>query len=138
MVSHCFWADDSTVLGYMRGPNNKDAYWLIDIESGSFEHFANGALDKYGDGHSHVVGDWFITDTYPDKARMQYLKLCNWKTGEIKNLGEFFHGFNYSGETRCDLHPRMSSDGQYVLFDSVFSGKRQLYRMDLNKRTSVN
>ncbi|MEZ9976645.1 glycosyl transferase [Vibrio breoganii] len=129
MVSHCFWADDKTILGYLRGPNDKDAYWLIDIESGEFEHFAGGKLDKYGDGHPHVVGDWFITDTYPDKARMQYLILCNWKTGEVKGLGEFFHGFGYNGETRCDLHPRMSNDGKYIYFDSVFSGKRHLYRM---------
>lgn len=132
MVSHCFWADDSTILGYLRGPGEKDAYWLIDIHTGNMTHFANGILDSYGDGHPHVVGDWFITDTYPDKARMQYLMLCNWKTGEVKRLGEFFHGFNFNGETRCDLHPRMSPDGNSVFFDSVFSGKRQLYRISLN------
>ncbi|KIF50394.1 glycosyl transferase [Vibrio owensii CAIM 1854 = LMG 25443] len=132
MVSHCFWADDSTILGYLRGPGEKDAYWLIDIHTGNMTHFANGVLDSYGDGHPHVVGDWFITDTYPDKARMQYLMLCNWKTGEVKHLGEFFHGFNFNGETRCDLHPRMSPDGNSVFFDSVFSGKRQLYRISLN------
>lgn len=132
MVSHCFWADDSTILGYLRGPGEKDAYWLIDIHTGNMTHFANGVLDSYGDGHPHVVGDWFITDTYPDKARMQYLMLCNWKTGEVKRLGEFFHGFNFNGETRCDLHPRMSPDGNSVFFDSVFSGKRQLYRISLN------
>ncbi|MDW1886837.1 glycosyl transferase [Vibrio sp. Vb2131] len=132
MVSHCFWADDSTILGYLRGPGEKDAYWLIDIHTGNMTHFANGVLDSYGDGHPHVVGDWFITDTYPDKARMQYLMLCNWKTGEVKRLGEFFHGFNFNGETRCDLHPRMSPDGNSVFFDSVFSGKRQLYHISLN------
>jgi hypothetical protein len=131
MVSHCFWANESTVLGYLRGPNGKDAYWLINVDTGEFTHYANGALDKYGDGHPHVVGDWFITDTYPDKARMQYLLLCNWKTGEIKQIGEFFHGFNFSGESRCDLHPRLSADGKNVFFDSVFSGKRQLYSMEL-------
>lgn len=133
MVSHCFWADESTVLGYLRGPNGKDAYWLIDVDSGEFTHYANGALDRYGDGHPHVVGDWFITDTYPDKARMQYLLLCNWRTGEVKQIGEFFHGFNFSGETRCDLHPRLSEDGKTVFFDSVFSGKRQLYSMELTQ-----
>ncbi|MGF1793909.1 glycosyl transferase [Photobacterium profundum] len=133
MVSHCFWADESTVLGYLRGPNGKDTYWLIDVDSGEFTHYANGALDQYGDGHPHVVGDWFITDTYPDKARMQYLLLCNWKTGEVKQIGEFFHGFNFNGETRCDLHPRLSKDGKTVFFDSVFSGKRQLYSMELSE-----
>jgi hypothetical protein len=129
MVSHYFWVDDKTLLCYMRGPGKKDAYWLVDIDSVSFEHFAG--LDGLGDGHPHVHGDWFIADTYPNKSRMQQLNLINWKTGEVKNLGEFFHGFEFKGETRCDLHPRFSPCGKKVYFDSVFSGKRRLYKMDL-------
>jgi hypothetical protein len=130
MVSHCFWADDKTILGYMRGPEYKDSYWLVDVETAEFKRLT--CLDGLGDGHPHVVGDWFVTDTYPDKARMQHLFLVNWKTGEKKKLGEFFHGFEYSGETRCDLHPRLSKDGKTVFFDSVFDGKRRLYKMDLS------
>lgn len=132
MVSHCFWADDKTVVGYLRGPEGKDGYWLVDIESGQFTALAHEQLSGYGDGHPHVVGDWFVTDTYPDKARMQHLILCNWKTGEVKEIGEFFHSFDYSGETRCDLHPRLSIDGKTVFFDSVFSGQRQLYKMEIS------
>jgi hypothetical protein len=131
MVSHCFWADEKTIIGFLRGPCSRDAYWLINTETGEFSHFANGALDAYGDGHPHVQGDWFVTDTYPDKARMQRLILANWKTGEFRELGEFFHGFDFSGETRCDLHPRLSPCGKKVFFDSVFDGTRKLYMMDL-------
>ena len=130
MVSHCHWADGNTILGYMRGPGDKDAFWIIDAVSGSFTHFP--ALDGLGDGHPNVHGDWFVVDTYPDKARMQHLNLVNWKTGEVKKLGEFFHGFKYHGETRCDLHPRFSACGKKVYFDSVFSGKRKLYAMELD------
>jgi hypothetical protein len=129
MVSHCFWLDDRTLLGYLTGPKNKDAYWLVDVQTGVFRHFP--ALDRLGDGHPHVCGDYFVTDTYPDKARMQHLNLVNWKTGEVIRLGEFFHDFEYDGETRCDLHPRFSCCGNKVYFDSVFSGKRKLYEMDL-------
>lgn len=132
MVSHCFWADDNTVLGYMRGPGDKDAYWLLNVNTGEFTQFGAGQLEQYGDGHPHVYGDWFITDTYPNKARMQHLILCNLKTAEVKELGEFFHGFEFEGESRCDLHPRFSMDGKKVFFDSVFTGKRQLYSMDVN------
>lgn len=131
MVSHCFWADDQTILGFMRGPGGRDGYWLIDLKTGNFTPFAQDKLAPYGDGHPHVCADWFVTDTYPDKARMQHLLLCNWKTGEVKEIGEFFHGFDYAGECRCDLHPRFAPDGQSVYFDSVFSGKRKLYRMDI-------
>lgn len=132
MVSHCFWADLNTVLGYMRGPNGKDGYWLVNVNTGEFKPLLQDKLAPYGDGHPHVHGDWFVTDTYPDKARMQHLLLCNWKTGQVKEIGEFFHGFEFQGECRCDLHPRFSPDGRSVYFDSVFSGKRLLYRMELD------
>lgn len=131
MVSHCFWADNDTVLGFLRGPNGKDGYWLVNVKTGEFSALPCFELEKFGDGHPHVYGDWFITDTYPDKARMQCLLLCNWKTGQVQQVGEFFHGFEFSGESRCDLHPRLSRDGKSVYFDSVFSGKRLLYKMDL-------
>ena len=131
MVSHCFWVDENTILGYLRGPKNRDGYYIINIVSNSFEHVAKGVFDAYGDGHPHVFSDWFVTDTYPDKSRMQYLLLCNWKTGEFKLLGEFFHDIPYDGETRCDLHPRFSLDGKSIYFDSVFEGNRKLYRMDV-------
>lgn len=131
MVSHCCWVDSKTILGYLRGPEGKDGYWLIDTETKDFKPFAHKELALYGDGHPHAFGDYFVTDTYPDKARMQYLLLCNLKTGEVDRIGEFFHGFEYAGESRCDLHPRFSPDGSAVFFDSVFSGKRQLYRMEL-------
>jgi glycosyltransferase involved in cell wall biosynthesis len=131
MVSHYCWIDETTILGYLRGSKKRNGYFLINVISGKFVSVAKGALDNYGDGHPHVYGDWFVTDTYPDKARMQYLLLCNWKTGDIKKLGEFFHGFKYRGESRCDLHPRFSPDGKNIFFDSVFEGKRKLYKMDL-------
>lgn len=130
MVSHCSWADEHTIVGYLRGPGSRDAYWIIDLQASRFTRFAQGALDKYGDGHPHVHGDWFVTDTYPDRARMQHLIMANWKTGEARKLGEFFHGFEYDGETRCDLHPRFSPDGKSIFFDSVFDGRRRLYRLD--------
>ena len=131
MVSHCFWADNNTVLGYMRGPQGVDGYWLLNVDSVEFKAFEHGKLSQYGDGHPHVSGDWFITDTYPDKSRMQHLILCNWKTGEVREIGEFFHGFQFQGESRCDLHPRFSKDGKTVFFDSVFTGERKLYSMDI-------
>jgi hypothetical protein len=131
MVSHCFWINETTVFGYLRGPDGVDGYHFIDAVSGRFSRISNQALEGYGDGHPHVRGDWFVTDTYPDKARMQHLLLGNWKTGELRELGEFFHGFAYGGEARCDLHPRFSARGDRVFFDSVFGGKRKLCAMEV-------
>jgi hypothetical protein len=63
---------------------------------------------------------------------MQHLTLNNLETGKSINLGEFFHGFKYYGETRCDLHPRFSHDGKSVFVDTVFEGQRKLKQIDIS------
>ncbi|WP_319536015.1 glycosyl transferase [uncultured Vibrio sp.] len=133
MVSHCAWLNNTQVIGYLRGNDGEDGYWVIDIETGTMDPYLQTELDSYGDGHPTVGLNSFITDTYPDKSRMQTLMKVDLQDGKVEKLGEFFHGFKFDGETRCDLHPRMSHCNRFVFFDSVFSGKRQLYRMELPK-----
>jgi hypothetical protein len=133
MISHCAWADDATIIGYMRGPEGVERYWLVDVGTGQMRAVAGGALDRFGDGHPSVHGDWFVTDTYPDRGSRQTLLLANWKTGAWTTLGHFFHPLDLEGEMRCDLHPRWSPAGERVYFDSAFSGQRELYVMELEK-----
>lgn len=45
---------------------------------------------------------------------MQHLYLYHIKTCELFPLLELYHGLKYTGECRCDLHPRFSKDGRYV------------------------
>lgn len=131
MVSHSFWIDNETIISYLRGPSGADSYWRINLNDGSFE--ALPWLTAFGDGHPHVVGRRLITDCYPDKSRMQSLLSVNLDSGEVDCIGEFFHGFSYKKESRCDLHPRLSRCGKRIYFDSVFSGKRKLYEAPFPK-----
>ncbi|MCR4081611.1 hypothetical protein [Providencia stuartii] len=133
MVSHCFWYNDNTILAYLRSTNGKDSYWLIDINSGNYTGFEPWCNKIRGDGHPSVLNNLVITDTYPDKSRMQSLYLSPKNSNLEYKLGEFFHGFDFNGETRCDLHPRFSLCGNYIFFDSVFSGKRTLYYINITK-----
>ena len=64
---------------------------------------------------------------------MKELFLYNYENKDLLKLGEFLESLDFYGETRCDLHPRFSSDGKKVFFDSVHNGKRGLYMMDLKK-----
>ncbi len=126
MVSHYTWLDNDNILAYLRGPDYSDGYWKVNLSNLKFDRYLSGNLDKYGDGHPHSNDNWMVTDTYPDKSRMQHLLLVNSKEGSVEQLAELKHGFEFSGETRCDLHPRLSLDGCLVFFDTVYSGKRKL------------
>jgi len=133
MVSHCFWIDDTSLLCFLRGPTGRDGYHRVDVQTGQIDPVFDKALGSLGDGHPHVRGDWFVTDTYPDKRRMQHLLCGNLVTGRVNHLGRFGHSFRYGGEARCDLHPRISGDGRWVFFDSVCSGRRRLHFLELDR-----
>jgi hypothetical protein len=131
MVSHCFWRDDNHIFGFLRDHTYGDKYYMINIDTGEKSIVGKGLIDCFGDGHPHINGDVVIFDTYPNKARMKELYLYNIPLNNLRKLGEFYEGFEYHGETRCDLHPRLSLDGKKVYFDSVHSGKRQLCSLDI-------
>jgi hypothetical protein len=53
-------------------------------------------------------------------------------TGRRVALGHFHSPPEYTGEWRCDTHPRFSHDGKKVLIDSPHGGNgRQMYLIDV-------
>lgn len=131
MVSHCFWYDDKHIFAYLRDASIGDKYYMINIDSLKKELVGKDIIDKFGDGHPNISGNKVIFDTYPDKSRMKSLYLYNYDDKNLEKLGEFLESFSFYGETRCDLHPRFSYDAKKIFFDSVHTGKRQLYMLDL-------
>jgi len=131
MVSHYCWLDDCNVLAYLRGPDKIDGYYVISIDGTKFERIMNNSLISKGDGHPTIIKDGFIADTYPDHRRMQYLIKYSFKNNRVEDIAELYHGFKFSGESRCDLHPRYSDNIKKLYFDSVFSGKRRLCCINL-------
>lgn len=132
MVSHCFWRGDNHIFGFLRDCTHGDKYYMINIDTGEKNVVGKGLIDCFGDGHPHINGDFAIFDTYPNKSRMKGLYLYNFPLNSLCKIGEFYEGFEYHGEMRCDLHPRLSLDGKKVFFDSVHSGARQLYSLDIS------
>lgn len=130
MVSHCCWDGNDKIFAYLKGDDGTVGYWHIDLVSGVQKHFFNDVLLSIGDGHPSIKNGWLLTDSYPDRARMQHLVAVHLKSGKVIKLGEFFHGLEFYEQGRCDLHPRFSFDGSKVFFDSVYSGKRRLYSID--------
>jgi Tol biopolymer transport system component len=85
-------------------------------------------------GHNtYLPGNrWILNDTYPDKERLQHPYLFDTRTGRRRALGHFLSPREYSGEWRCDTHPRFSPNGRMVTIDSPHSGGRQIYLIDIS------
>lgn len=134
MVSHMCWVDNETLFGYLRH-QGVDGFYFIDLNTGDIKPCkALNSLNN-GDGHPSCFNDWIVIDTYPDKSRMQHLTMYNIKTKEVIPLIEVLHPLKYMNESRCDLHPRFSPNGERIYFDTVFTGKRRLAFIDVSEIT---
>lgn len=133
MVSHCCWLNNNLILGYLRC-HGEDGFFEIDIQTGISKKNRNMSDLDMGDGHPSVNDKYIAFDTYPDKSRMQHLFLINRENGEPQEIAEMAHPVKFMDECRCDLHPRFSSDGQRLYFDTVMNGKRQLAYIDITNK----
>jgi hypothetical protein len=135
-VSHYTWKSEKELLVTILYPNKTTKYQLYCAVPRQYAIVGENILTE--DGHpSYSLGcSLLLTDTYPDVYSEQDLLLYSQEKGLIE-LGRFFHPLNsrfkFSGETRCDLHPRWDRNGHYVCFDSAYAGKRSLYIMNIEK-----
>ena len=111
-VSHYAWKDDHTVIVFAKIPGTSEqGLMLYDLESGFSARFAEGLISH--DGHpSFIDHDHLLYDTYPDRYRNQHLLVYDLARSTRREIGSFYRPWKYTGEVRCDLHPRYSSKHQ--------------------------
>lgn len=134
MVSHYSWMDDERLIAFARTPDGQDRYCIVNIHDGYVCSPGEGSMSRFGDGHPTCSPDgrWFVTDSYPDRARMQRLLLWNIESEQLIEVGEFLSPLSFEDFVRCDLHPRWSPDGKLISVDSAFSGERRSYVLDVS------
>ncbi|MDE0481132.1 MAG: hypothetical protein OXI67_01015 [Candidatus Poribacteria bacterium] len=130
-VSHFDWKTPTKILV---SSDRVDEMGFVEFSDGmqNFKPLGRGVLPN--DGHASFSPDrqWLLCDTYPrGSARLAELMLYDIAENRKIVLGEFHHNEQFSGDIRCDLHPRWSSDGKTITFDSVHEGSRQIYCIDL-------
>jgi hypothetical protein len=131
-VSHYDWQDDDRILIWAREDGAPGHFWLVDVGSAARRIIGGGVLAE--DGHATFAPDrrWLLNDTYPDRHDMRTLMLYRWPDGPRVDLARLWSPKSrWWGEIRCDLHPRWSRDGTKVCIDSVHSGERQMYVLDV-------
>lgn len=130
MVSHCFWKNEEEILAFENKHSGGPGYYLMQDKSQTYTHL----WTRYdNDGHPSYSPDrqWVVTDSYPNRARIADIKLLRDTEEDGRVIARVFAPFRYDNDTRCDLHPRWSRDGQKICFDSVFEGHRGLYVVEL-------
>jgi hypothetical protein len=131
MVSHCCWYDNNIVFGYLRDSSYGDSFYRINTKNLSIELISEKLIGM-GDGHLSILNNKMVFDSYPDRSRMKHLYIYNLIENSVTQIGEFLEPLKYFGETRCDLHPRWSYNGNRVYFDSTHTGERKLYSVILS------
>lgn len=127
-VSHCCWKNNQEILSYLSKKDGGKGYYLMKDKSQEFNRCWSSLVM---DGHPTYSydGSKVVTDTYPDRRRIQSLYVMTGK--RVKRIARVFSPFKYGGDTRCDLHPRWSKDGKRICFDASFGGKRSVCVADV-------
>ena len=133
-TSHFIWRDPQHILAWSWHASHKEAFYLFeDREGGRIEVVGKQKMPE--NGHcTYLPGNrWILNDTYPDRQRKQHVYLYNVAEDRRVPLGHFYSPKEYSGEWRCDTHPRFSPDGRSVVIDSPHTPDgRQLHLIDIS------
>jgi hypothetical protein len=132
-TSHFIWRDPAQILAWAKHPSHGERFYLYKDKTDQVEVIGKDVMTR--NGHcTYLPGNkWILNDTYPDSERLQHLYLFEVATGRRVALGAYRSDPAYTGEWRCDLHPRFSPDGTKVTIDSPHGGNgRQIYLLDVS------
>jgi hypothetical protein len=130
-TSHFIWRRGTHVMAWANHPSHGHKFYIYKDRSEEVDVIGPDVMTV--NGHNTYLRDyrWILNDTYPDKDRLQHPYLYDTETGKRYPLGQFVSPPEYTGEWRCDNHPRSSPDGRKVVIDSPHGGGRQMYLIEI-------
>jgi hypothetical protein len=132
-TSHFIWQNSQHVTAWAWHPSHGNKFYTYKDKTAEVEVVAPAVMTENGH-NTYLPGNrWILNDTYPDKERKQHPYLYDTVSGRRFPLGHFASSPEYTGEWRCDNHPRYSPDGTKVVIDSPHGGNgRQMYLIDIS------
>lgn len=134
MVSHCYWKNDNEIIAFERKKEFGPGYYLMKDKTREWQHIWSNLSNDGHPSYSPLNDGMVVYDSYPDKRRVQEIKVACDTDVEGKNtkvIARLFSPFKYDNDTRCDLHPRWCPNGKLICFDGTFEGHRGLYVVNL-------
>lgn len=130
-VSHMTWADEETVFGYFESSEFGITYQALNLVSLELIDYSWIKSVTNGDGHPTFLNSTtIVTDTYPDRYRNQSLYKFDLNSKSSEIILTNYHPIKYSGERRCDFHPR-KIDENTVAIDTIVDDARRLVIVSL-------
>jgi hypothetical protein len=133
LTSHYYWRDPSHLIAFSNQRSHGMRFYIFeDGGSGSIEVIGEKAMTV--DGHeTYLTGnEWILSDTYPQNG-FQHPYLYHPATDRKVPLGHFRAPPEYTGEWRCDNHPRFSPNSKMVVIDAPEQDSgRQLHLIDIS------
>ena len=85
------------------------------------------------DGHPSFTRDgrYMITDSYPDRNRMQRLIVFDTVTHKGIVIAQLYAGLQ-GNPASCDLHPKLSADDSHVVVDTAYTGMHRMIVFKIN------
>ena len=137
-TSHFIWRDNTHVLAWAWHPSAGDKFYLYKDKTQDVEVVGPEVMTV--NGHCTYLprtgNRWILNDTYPDKERLQHVYLYDVKTNRRVPVAHLLSPKEYTGEWRCDTHPRFSRSGRMITVDSPHNGGRQVYLADVSRIVS--
>lgn len=135
-TSHFIWEDPAHINAFTKPEGQPYGFYILEDKTGKYVRI--GAEKMPVNGHQTYLPwsngkEWLLCDNYAHSAnRIQTPYLYHIPTDRRIDIGNFSSPAEYSGEWRCDLHPRFSPNGKMVCIDSPHGGNgRQLYVIDI-------
>ncbi|XKH01362.1 hypothetical protein LG325_00895 [Marinobacter nauticus] len=114
-IYHLFLRTVADTFQYDIVPRSR-LYNIVD-KSGDASLVGSGRLK--GNGHQSWFSDrtCLLNDTYQDTYCYRHLMIYNIIEDTIEKVGKFYSYYNDT-TFRCDLHPRLSADNNFIVIDS--------------------
>jgi hypothetical protein len=134
-TSHFIWRDPNHICAFTKPANHEMGFYLIEDKTGKVEQI--GKIKMPTNGHQTYLpkhqNEWLVNDSYPLEELLQHLYLYHIQSDKRIDLGKFHSPKSYTGEWRCDLHPRTNRSGDKIVIDSTHGGNgRQMYLIDIS------
>ncbi len=130
-VSHYCWKDENNLL-FTGNINSVFGYYEIDITTTEVN-----IVKEFEDGHPTISSEnEFITDSYSDSKGFRHLYHVD-KNKKFIKVASFIEPLLFQGETRCDLHPSLSTSKKYIQVDIALNSNKKAVAIIKNTMNEI-